>query len=90
MFDIIKKQNGERFAKAIRSFDGGIFDIPNIDEILKYADKNPKPILKYLSSLKGILIQDDGVKRDPFTLLYKAGYSAEYADTLEKQNDIEK
>lgn len=90
MFDIIKKQNGERFAKAIRSFDGGIFDIPNIDEILKYADKNPKPIIKYLSSLKGIHIEDDGIKRDPFELLYQAGYHAQYADTLEKQNDIEK
>lgn len=89
MFEIIKKQNGERFAKAIRSFDGGIFDIPNIDEILKYADKNPKPIIKYLSSLKGIHIEDDGIKRDPFELLYQAGYHAQYADTLEKQNSIE-
>ncbi len=90
MFDIIKKQNGERFAKAIRSYDGGIFDIPNIDEILKYAGKNPKTIIKYLSSLKGINIEDDGIKRDPFELLSLAGYYAEYADTLEKQNNIEK
>lgn len=89
MFDVIKKQNGERFAKALRAFDGGIFDIPDIDKILRYADKNPRNIVKYLSSLKGIHIADDGIKRDPFELLYKAGYKAEYADTLAKQNSIE-
>ena len=25
MYDVIKKQNGERFAKAIRNYDNGIF-----------------------------------------------------------------
>ena len=35
MYDIIKKQNGERFAKAIRNYDNGIFDIPDLDKIVK-------------------------------------------------------
>lgn len=39
MYDIIKKQNGERFAKAIRNYDNGIFDVPNIDKIVKYAGR---------------------------------------------------
>lgn len=33
IFDQIKKQNSESFAKAIRTYDNGIFDIPNIVDI---------------------------------------------------------
>ena len=40
MYDIIKKQNGERFAKAICNYDNGIFDVPNIDKIVKYAGRD--------------------------------------------------
>ena len=53
MFDIIKKQNGETFAKAIRNYDNGIFDIPNLDKIVKYAGRQAEPIMTYLVSLKG-------------------------------------
>ena len=88
-FDLIKKQNGEKFAKSIRDYDNGIFDIPNIIEIVKYAGRDAEPILKYLISLKNIQIEDLYDKnKSPFELLYQAGYSAEYADTLEKQNSI--
>jgi hypothetical protein len=43
MYDIIKKQNGEHFAKAIRNYDNGIFDVPNIDKIVKYAGPDAEP-----------------------------------------------
>ena len=56
MFDIIKKQNGERFAKAIRNYDNGIFDIPNLDTIVKHAGREAEPIMAYLISLKNIEI----------------------------------
>ena len=59
MHDVIKAQNGERFAKAIRNYDNGIFDIPNIDKIVKYAGRDAEPIMQYLVSLKGIKIQAD-------------------------------
>lgn len=88
MYDIIKKQNGEHFAKAIRNYDNGIFDIPNIDKIVKYAGRDAEPILNYLISLKDITIEEYGVHMDPITLLDKAGYNAYVADTLEKQNAI--
>ncbi|MBQ1997211.1 MAG: hypothetical protein II238_02060, partial [Alphaproteobacteria bacterium] len=88
MYDIIKKQNGERFAKAIRNYDNGIFDIPNIDKIVKYAGRDAEPIVNYLVSLKQIKIQEMGVHMDPIELLDKAGYNAYIADTLEKQNAI--
>ncbi|MBQ8250631.1 MAG: hypothetical protein IJY92_01810 [Alphaproteobacteria bacterium] len=35
VYDIIKRQNGEAFAKAIRRFDSGIFDIPNLPLFIK-------------------------------------------------------
>lgn len=50
MFDIIKKQNGEHFAKAVRNYDNGIFDIKDIDKVLKYAGRvqNPDKIIRML------------------------------------------
>ena len=55
MFEIIKRQNGEKFAKAIRNFDSGIFEIERLFDILKYAGKNIVPdyeVLSFLASLK--------------------------------------
>ena len=88
MYEIIKKQNGERFARAIRDCDNGIFDVPNIDKIVKYAGRDAEPILQYLASLKNIKIVETGNPQNPFDLLDKAGYNAYVADTLGKQNAI--
>ena len=90
MYDIIKKQNGEAFAKAIRNYDNGIFDVPNIDAIVRYAGRDAEPILPYLVSLKKVTIQEHSVHMDPLKLLDMAGYDAYIADTLEKQNAIKK
>ena len=88
MFDIIKKQNGETFAKAIRNYDNGIFDIPNLDKIVKYAGREAEPIMNYLVSLKNIQIEEMSVHRDPIELLDKAGYKAWYVNNEEEQNAI--
>lgn len=90
MYDIIKKQNGERFAKAIRNYDNGIFDIPDIDKIVKYAGREAEPLMNYLISLKNVQIEEHAVYMDPIELLKTAGYDAYVADTLEKQNAISK
>ena len=45
VFDLIKKQNGEAFAQAIRRFDSGIFDIPNLQDVVRYAGRNSLPLL---------------------------------------------
>ena len=90
MYDIIKKQNGERFAKAVRNYDNGIFDVPNIDKIVKYAGRDAEPIMQYLVSLRGVKVEEQGVHQDPIALLNGAGYNAYVADTLEKQNAIKK
>ncbi len=90
VYEQIKKQNGEDFAQAIRSYDNGIFDVPNIVDIVKYAGQEAEPILLYLTSLKNIKIKEVAEPQDPFVLLEQAGYDAYYADTLEKQNAIEK
>ncbi|MBD5398440.1 hypothetical protein HDR60_05710, partial [bacterium] len=39
VYDIIKKQNGEHFAKAIRNYNNGIFEIPDIVNIVKYSGR---------------------------------------------------
>lgn len=90
MYEIIKKQNGERFAKAIRNYDNGIFDVPNIDKIVKYAGREAEPIMNYLVSLKQVRIEEMAVHMNPIMLLKKAGYDAYVADTLQKQNAIKK
>ena len=76
MYDIIKKQNGEHFAKAIRCYDNGIFDIPNLDRIVKYAGRDAEPIMKYLISLKNIEITKQSEHHEPLELLARAGYDA--------------
>ena len=88
VFEQIKKQNGERFAKAIRSYDNGIFDVPGIVDIVKYAGNDAERIMAYLESLKQISIEETGVYQDPLTLLDKAGYDAYYVANLEEQNRI--
>ena len=88
VYDIIKGQNGEHFARAVR--DNGLLDIPNLPEVVKYAGRDAEPILNYLESLKNIQIKDQPVHGDPIELLARAGYDAYVADTLEKQNAIEK
>ena len=91
MYDLIKKQNGEAFAQAIRRFDSGIFDIPNLDKVVKFAGRNAMPILSFLSGLRHNLKKKEKVisSKTPFELLKEAGYEAFYADSLEKQNLIE-
>lgn len=90
MFDVIKKQNGEHFAKAIRNYDNAIFDIPNLDKIVQYAGRDAAPIMNFLVSLKNIQITKMSVHQNPIELLTQAGYDAYVADTLEKQNAIKK
>lgn len=90
VYDIIKKQNGEAFAKAIRNYDSGIFDVPDLARIVRYAGRNALPLLPFLESLKEIQIEEVPGHLSPFKLLELAGYDAYYADTLEKQNAIQK
>ena len=88
VYDIIKGQNGEHFARAVR--DNGLLDIPNLPAVVKYAGRDAEPILNYLESLKDIKIKDQPVHGDPIELLARAGYDAYVADTLKKQNAIKK
>ena len=89
VYDIIKRQNGEAFAQGIRRYDNGIFDVPNLPEIVKFAGRNPLPLLPFLESLKQVKIPEIETGKSPFELLTEAGYDAFYADTLEKQNQID-
>ena len=90
VFDQIKKQNGESFAKSIRAYDNGIFDIPDIVNIVKYAGREAEPLMQYLISLKKIKIEDAEVVKDPFELLSDADYNAYYVTNIDEQNRISK
>ncbi|MBR3913291.1 MAG: hypothetical protein IKJ28_03570 [Alphaproteobacteria bacterium] len=87
-YELIKKQNGETFAQAIRETDESIFYIPNIVSIVKYAGKKAEPIIPFLISLKQIDFNEIETGKTPFELLAEAGYTSFVADTLEKQNSI--
>ena len=91
MYEIIKHQNGEAFARAIRNYDARIFDIENLPDIVRFAGKNSEPILLFLRSIIGVEEKECVVETlNPFELLKRAGYKAFYADSLKKQNSIQK
>jgi len=90
IYNIIKKQNGEKFAQAISRYDNGIFQVPDLPNIVKYAGRDAMPLLPWLESLKRVKIQPQKNHGDPLELLSRAGYDAYVADTLAKQNAIEK
>ena len=89
VYNIIKKQNGEAFARAIRKYDDGIFEIPKLPELVKFAGREAEPLLDYLENLKTPESSPFFVDKNPFQLLEEAGYDAFYVDSLEKQNSIE-
>ncbi len=87
----IKKHNGEAFAQELRNYHNGLLEIDGIDQIVRHAGRDASVLLPYLM---GLLTSNDDVAvqnpQDPFTLLDQAGYNAFYADTLERQNSIQK
>lgn len=90
MYKKIKKQKGEKFAQTLRNFHNGIFEIPDLDVILRHAGRQAEPLLPYL--MHRLSTNDNeppsSLQKDPFILLDQAGYKAFHADTLEKQNSI--
>lgn len=93
MYRKIKKQNGERFARTIRNHHNGIFDIPDVDKIVRHAGREAEKLLPYLTSLMPEWQKEGSTPpsvEDPFQLLAQANYDSFHADTLEKQNSIKR
>ena len=94
VFKIIKKQNGESFAKVLRT--AVLLDTPNLKHILEYAGKNPddaRSLIPVLSEIRAKSQEAPQIKyeiRDPIKLLDDAGYDAFYVNNLHQQNSIEK
>lgn len=86
IYDQIKRQNGEHFARAVRKL--GLLDIEDLPYRLKYAGRNADELRSYLTSLKRLIIDETGPMLSPFQLLNAAGYNAYYANTLARQNAI--
>ena len=77
MFDIIKRQNGEAFAKAIRNYDSHLLELPDLPHIVKYAGREAQPILGALH----LLVNKDNrekkhTSKSPYELLSEAGYDS--------------
>jgi acetyltransferase-like isoleucine patch superfamily enzyme len=89
MFQKIKKLKGERFAKTIRSYDNGIFDIHNLPEIVRHAGEEAEPLLQYLISLKNIKIENKSSESIK-DLLDKAGYDFIIVTDQKSQDSIKK
>jgi hypothetical protein len=93
VYKAIRKQNGEAFARAIRNYHNGIFEIPDIQNIVRFAGRDATGLLPYLNELKLAAhntAPTPPAPQNPFDLLNASGYDAFYADTLEKQNSIKK
>jgi len=89
MYNKIKQLKGEKFAKTIRGYHNGIYEIPNILEIIRYSGDDAEPLLSYLVNL--ITEKTAEKSTESFDiLLNKAGYEFVVADTAEKQNSIKK
>ena len=87
VYDLIKKQNGEAFAKSIREYDNSLFELPEIVFLLKYAGRQAEPILFFLEALK--IKNMEPAKQacgDLFFLAHQKGYQVIVADDLKKQN----
>ena len=96
MYKIIKKQNGEKFAKILRQ--NVLLDTPNLKHILEFAGvdaedaKNLIPVLREINikSKEKPETNQEQEFRDPLELLNKAGYDAFYVNNLSQQNSIAK
>ena len=89
VYDIIKKQNGEGFARVLR--DKGLLDIPDVVGIVKYAGhtaQDANQLFPYLWSLKNFQETETTTRADPFQLLDQAGYHAYEVHNLEEQNSL--
>ena len=90
VYERIKKQNGETFARTIRNFDSGILEIENLLTIVRYAGQEADPLLDYLESLKQVkVVEELGYEPDLYNLLEMAGYNWVEVDSLETQNSIQ-
>ena len=90
IYKAIKRQNGEKFARQIRDYNSRIFSIPNLLYMVQYAGRDAEtilPVLNYFVRQIPKKVQED---KTPYELLKEAGYNAFYADTLKKQNSIQK
>ncbi|MCM1294057.1 MAG: leucine-rich repeat domain-containing protein [Muribaculaceae bacterium] len=91
IYDIIKKQNGEGFARVLR--DKNLLDIPDIAQLVKYAGHSAtdaEQLFPYLWSLKEFNEEKTTADSDPFELLDRAGYHAFEVHNLEEQNSIKR
>ena len=41
----IKSQKGEAFARTLQNYHGGLLDIPRIDQIVRHAGSDARPLL---------------------------------------------
>ena len=93
----LKKQNGEKFAQAIRGdrdHDGNLLVIPDILHILEFAGNNEDEARQLRPVLKEIYLTKQEsqyyTNKDPLELLSDAGYDAFVVKNEKQKNSIKK
>ena len=96
MYKIIKKQNGEQFARVLRQ--NVLLDIPNLKHILEFAGTEPTDARNLVHFLREIreksgktnkTKQEEEIK-DPIELLSEAGYDAFIVNNERQKDSIKK
>lgn len=93
IFNKLKRQNGEKFAKALRIEAPIAFEDDRILDIVKHAgnDENDvKLISKTVHSLLSKKEEEEIVTECPLSLLDKAGYNAYFVTDAKSQDAIKK
>lgn len=93
MFNKLKKQNGEKFAQAVRKHAPAALEYESILKLLKHAGSNPDDVPNIAPLIHDICIPKVEKKtkpKCPIKLLDKAGYDAYYVTDRESQDRIKK
>lgn len=93
MYEQVKRMKGEKFARAVRDYHTGIFELENLLDKVRFASREPKEDVLHWLYLEwkdsGAKEKSEPIVQDPFELLAQAGYTtAFHVKTIEEQNSI--
>lgn len=94
IFNVIKKQNGEAFAQALRKAAPAAMECDLTPSIVKHCGRDPENVKKISVALHSLIIKDEEkAKKDiecPIDLLARAGYDAYIVTDQKSQDGIKK
>ena len=74
-FEILARKKGKQYAENLRSADSTLFEIPDLIDVVQYADNSiDSSLISYLKSLKPKTEEKTKSDLDPIAHLFMAGY----------------